>query len=288
MALLRRSISLSRSCSASSASLRGRRLPLSASCAFSSIFLSSVSISAAILALTSLIRSSMKARFRLDFRSLFSAIFWSFHSCGVNFSRKDLNFKHSSFCSRCLAISLWMALSWDLSCLMRCNLSCFFFVSSSASFMALCAFWSLFCKKLSKRVTSSSNICCDFFNASSFCLAFSSSFSISAFLTSRLICTRNISRFFATKSETFSFSRLGSRPTLSPRVLRPCFAVSAASAASSMSSSTRRFLCTLEDAVVFSQTRSVLTRSLSSARFCLSCSLMRKIWSSGGSRKGLS
>mmetsp|Transcript_133814 Transcript_133814/g.334051 ORF Transcript_133814/g.334051 Transcript_133814/m.334051 type:complete len:205 (-) Transcript_133814:31-645(-) len=202
----------------------------------------------------------------------------SFHSCGVKFSKKCLYFKHSSFCSLCLAISDCKALSWDFKCLIFCKASCFFFVMSSAFFIALCAFWSLLCRKASKRSTSSSNICCDLFSASSFCLARSSSFKISAFLTSRLIWTKNISLFFATKSATFSVSLRASRPPMpSEAVLRRCSCASALGWMSSAASCVRRFLCTLEDAVVFSQTLKVLTLSRSSARRCLSCSLIWKI-----------
>mmetsp|Transcript_14931 Transcript_14931/g.43637 ORF Transcript_14931/g.43637 Transcript_14931/m.43637 type:complete len:220 (+) Transcript_14931:1204-1863(+) len=195
---------------------------------------------------------------------------------------------HSSFCSRNFAISLWIALSCDLRCLIFWILSVLIFVLSSAIFSALCAFWSLFCRNASNLLTSSSSICCDFFKASSFWLAFSCSFTISAFWTSKCIWTRNISRFFFTKSDIFSFSRLRSRPTPSVLVPRDCLATSAASWVSSAPSSTRRFLWTREEAVVFSHTFWCFTFSRSSARRCRSCSRMRKIWSSGGRRKGLS
>mmetsp|Transcript_36624 Transcript_36624/g.101705 ORF Transcript_36624/g.101705 Transcript_36624/m.101705 type:complete len:231 (-) Transcript_36624:8-700(-) len=195
---------------------------------------------------------------------------------------------HSSFCSRNFAISLWMALKFDLRTLIFWILSFLIFVFSSAVFSALCAFWSLFCRKASKRVTSSSSICCDFFSASSFCLAFSSSFRISAFWTSKCICIKNISRFFFTKSVTFSFSRRVSRPMPSVRWLRTCLVASGASSVSSAPSSILRFLWTRDEAVVFSQTFCVFTSSRSAARRCRSSSRMRKIWSSGGSLKGLS
>mmetsp|Transcript_10538 Transcript_10538/g.32810 ORF Transcript_10538/g.32810 Transcript_10538/m.32810 type:complete len:214 (-) Transcript_10538:104-745(-) len=205
--------------------------------------------------------------FRAFFLSCLSRPFWSFHSCGVSFVRKPLNLWHSSFCSRNLAISLWMALSCDLRCLIFWILSVLIFVFSSADLSALCALSSLLRRKASKRLRSSSSICCDFFSASSFCLARSSSLRISAFWTSRCICTRNISRFFFTKSETFSLSRRVSRPTPSERWLRPCFAASAASCVSSVPSSTRQVFCTREEAVVFSQTLRCFTLSRSSARF---------------------
>mmetsp|Transcript_4791 Transcript_4791/g.14042 ORF Transcript_4791/g.14042 Transcript_4791/m.14042 type:complete len:430 (-) Transcript_4791:74-1363(-) len=287
--LLRRASSFSRSFASSSCSRapRRRRFPAPSS-AFCCISLSSASISDCIDLLISAMRRSTYSCLRSLLRSIFWSFVISFHSCGVSFVRKPLNLRHSSFCSRCFAISLWMALSWDLSALIVCILSCFFLVMSSACFMALCALASLFCRKASNRVTSSSSICCDFLSASSFCLAFSSSFRISAFFTSKLIWTRNISRFFATKSATFSFFSRRSWPMPSEVLVLACRAASAAMAASSGPSAMRRGArAQMEEDVVFSQTCCFFTFSRSSARRSHSCSRSRKISSSGGSLKGL-
>mmetsp|Transcript_17255 Transcript_17255/g.45650 ORF Transcript_17255/g.45650 Transcript_17255/m.45650 type:complete len:212 (+) Transcript_17255:1474-2109(+) len=181
-----------------------------------------------------------------------------------------------------------MALNWDLSCFIFCIFSCFCLVMSSAFFIALCAFESLVDKKESNLVMSSSSICCDLFRASSFALALSSSLTISAFLTSKLICTRNISLFLATNSCTFSFSRRESRPTDTSMRLPPRPLEMLSSGTSSGPGSTRKFLATREQAVVFSQTCCAFRASLSSARLCLSCSRMTKIWSSGGTLNGFS
>mmetsp|Transcript_118162 Transcript_118162/g.294735 ORF Transcript_118162/g.294735 Transcript_118162/m.294735 type:complete len:286 (-) Transcript_118162:525-1382(-) len=156
----RASNSFSRSRSASSASRRGlRRVRAACSAAFSSLAFSSAAISSCILASDLSICLSTQSFFRCNFLSLLSCCLASFHSCGVSLTKKSLYFKHSSFRSRCRAISLCSAASCVRICLICWIFSCFFLVVSSADFMALCAFWSFCCKKASNRVTSSSNNC---------------------------------------------------------------------------------------------------------------------------------
>mmetsp|Transcript_92181 Transcript_92181/g.246450 ORF Transcript_92181/g.246450 Transcript_92181/m.246450 type:complete len:210 (-) Transcript_92181:42-671(-) len=195
---------------------------------------------------------------------------------------------HSSFCSLFLEISLCIAEICCFICLIFCMRSCFSLVFSSATFMALWALASLACKNVSNLVTSSSSICWLLFSACSFILVFSSSFRISCLFTFKDICTRNISLFLATKSMMFSFSRLGSRPIVAAPGWSPASLRASPGVGTGMSSSfSRRLRCTRDEAVVFSQTFSLLYISLSSARFLRSCSRIRKIWSSGGSRNGL-
>mmetsp|Transcript_72774 Transcript_72774/g.189429 ORF Transcript_72774/g.189429 Transcript_72774/m.189429 type:complete len:237 (+) Transcript_72774:525-1235(+) len=109
--LLLASISRSRSFCSSSASRLCRRRLLAASAAFSSMSRSSASISACILALSAASLASTLSCFLLSLRPSFSCCMASFHSWGVNFSKKCLYLKHSSFCSLCFAISLCRALS---------------------------------------------------------------------------------------------------------------------------------------------------------------------------------
>mmetsp|Transcript_17255 Transcript_17255/g.45648 ORF Transcript_17255/g.45648 Transcript_17255/m.45648 type:complete len:244 (+) Transcript_17255:700-1431(+) len=88
------SASFSFSLASSSTSFRccRRRFPLRAvSLSFSSAALSSASSSACILLCTSAILLSTALCLRIFFLSFFSWSFWSFHSCGVNLSKKPLN-----------------------------------------------------------------------------------------------------------------------------------------------------------------------------------------------------
>mmetsp|Transcript_2632 Transcript_2632/g.6112 ORF Transcript_2632/g.6112 Transcript_2632/m.6112 type:complete len:298 (-) Transcript_2632:710-1603(-) len=217
--------------------------------------------------------------------SLLSSACFCFHSCGVRWSRNFRNFTHSSFCSLYFEISLCIWAILPRRCFIFWSRSCFTFVISSACFIALCAFASFACRNVSNRVTSSSSICCDFLSAVSFALAFSSSFRISAFFTSRDICTRNISLFLATKSVVFSLSR----GTAFLSTSCPASSFLTMCAGLFVASSRRRFEgISRQDAVFFSQTFWFFFSSRSSALRRFSSSRSRKISSSGGRRNGFS
>mmetsp|Transcript_2990 Transcript_2990/g.8134 ORF Transcript_2990/g.8134 Transcript_2990/m.8134 type:complete len:275 (+) Transcript_2990:1378-2202(+) len=129
-------------------------------------------------------------------------------------SRKSLYLRQSSNCSSNLFISERSAAIAVLRRLISITLSCFAFASISARLIASCTFSSFSLRKASKRSASSSSMCSLFLSASSRCRARSSSFLISARFVSRLICSRNISRFFAMNSLMFSFSLRSSGATV--------------------------------------------------------------------------
>mmetsp|Transcript_1151 Transcript_1151/g.3263 ORF Transcript_1151/g.3263 Transcript_1151/m.3263 type:complete len:413 (+) Transcript_1151:538-1776(+) len=235
--------------------------------------------------------ASHAARFRSCCRLILMRFCSSKYSSGVRASKNFLYRLQSLRASSHLFLSLLTISIACLSFLISAILSCFSLLSRSAFLIASCAFLSFSLRKASNLMASSSSISSLFFNASSFMCALCSSLRISSRFVSRLICTRNISRFLAMKSAMFSFSRRRSlemaavAAATKPRVcLAP--ALAPPSAGGSRSEICRvlpmRLLC-----VVFSHTFMLFSRCRVSRFFRRSSSRILKTSSSDGNTNGL-